>query len=115
MRKGVITTAVGLGAMLMFLLIALVTRTEAILIPIGAASVAFMIGLGMIINGKLLTVRKKQPSDGSQETISQSSINRLQGNSAAGRGELQPPSTTPPLSVIEHTTHRLSNEQFNRR
>lgn len=112
MRKGVITTAVGLGAMLMFLLIALVTRTEAMLIPLGAASVAFILGLGMIINGKLLTVQKKKSSDRLQEIIPQSTLNRLQGNPAANRGELQTPQT-PPLSVIEHTTHRLSKGQFN--
>jgi hypothetical protein len=114
MRKGVITTVVGLGAMLMFLIVALVTRKEEMLIPIGAASVAFLIGLGMIINGKLLTVQRKQIPDRSPEAILQSTLDRLQGNAAANQRELQPPST-PPLSVIEHTTHKLSNEQFNAR
>jgi hypothetical protein len=114
MRKGVITTAVGLGAMLMFLLIALVTRKEEMLIPIGAATVAFILGLGMIINGKLLTVQKKQLPDRTPEAMLQGTLDRLQGNAAANQGELQPPST-PPLSVIEHTTHKLSNEQFNAR
>jgi hypothetical protein len=108
MRKGVMTTAAGLGAMLMFLLLALVTRKEEMLIPIGAASVAFIIGLGMIINGKLLTVQKKQLPGGKQDASLQSPLDRLQGNAAANRGVLQPPAT-PPLSVIEHTTHRLSN------
>jgi hypothetical protein len=114
MRKGVITTTVGLGAMLMFLLIALVMRKEEMLIPIGAAAVAFVIGLGMIINGKLLTVQKKRLPDQSQEDVSQSMLDRLKGNAAHTPRELQPP-TTPPLSVIEHTTHKLSNEQFSAR
>ncbi|MDT5061610.1 MAG: hypothetical protein QOH63_2069 [Acidobacteriota bacterium] len=114
MRKGVITTAVGLGAMLMFLLIALLMRKEEMLIPIGAAAAAFVIGLGMIINGKLLTVQKKRLPDQSQEDVSQSMLDRLKGNAAHTPRELQPP-TTPPLSVIEHTTHKLSNEQFSAR
>lgn len=109
MRKGVITTAIGLGAMLMFLLIAVVTRKEELIIPCGVAAVVFLIGLGMIINGKLLTVQKKQISDSSLEAAAQSELDELPGGAIAERRELQP-SSNPPLSIIEHTTHRLSNE-----
>lgn len=109
MRKGVITTAIGLGAMLMFLLIAVVIRKEELLIPCGVAAVVFLIGLGMIINGKLLTVQKKQVSDRTLEAAAQSELDELPGGATAERKELQP-SSNPPVSIIEHTTHRLSNE-----
>lgn len=107
MRTGVITSSIGLGAMLMFLLLALVTGEEDLLFPFGAATVAFFIGLGIIINGKLLTVQRKQISIHSPEAIPQSAIERQQPEVATvERREL-----APPPSIIEHTTHRLSNEQ----
>ena len=114
MREGVITTAVGLGAMLMFLLIAVVTRKEELLIAGGAATVLFLIGLGIIINGKLLTVQRKLISDRSSEAAMQSELDELPGRETAEQREL-PPSSNPPLSVIEHTTHRLSNKPINAR
>lgn len=109
MREGVITTAVGLGTMLMFLLIAMVTGKEELLIAGGAATILFLIGLGIIINGTMLTVQKKQVSDRKLEAAMQSELDKLPGGATAGQREL-PPSSNPPLSVIEHTTHRLSNE-----
>jgi hypothetical protein len=109
MREGVITTAFGFGAMLMFLLIAMVTGKENLLIPGGAATVAFFIGLGMIINGTLLTVQKKQVSDRSLEAALQSELDKLPSVATAEQREL-PPSSNPPRSIIEHTTHKLSNE-----
>lgn len=109
MREGVITTAVGLGAMLMFLLIAIVTRHEELLIASAAATVLFLIGLGIIINGTMLTVQKKQISDRKLEAAMQSELDKLPGGATADMRELPPPSN-PPQSVIEHTTHRLSNE-----
>jgi hypothetical protein len=114
MREGVITTAVGLGAMLMFLLVAMVTGKEELLIAGGAATILFLIGLGIIINGTLLTVQKKKVSDRKLEAAMQSELDKLPGGAAADRREL-PPSSNPPLSVIEHTTHRLSNEPVNAR
>jgi hypothetical protein len=114
MREGVITTAVGLGAMLMFLLVAMVTGKEELLIAGGAATILFLTGLGIIINGTLLTVQKKKVSDRKLEAAMQSELDKLPGGAAADRREL-PPSSNPPLSVIEHTTHRLSNEPVNAR
>jgi len=109
MREGVITTAVGLSAMLMFLLVAMVTRKEEWLLGSGLSAIVFLVGLGMIINGTLLTVQKKQVSDRSLEAAMQSELDKLPGGATAEQREL-PPSSTPPLSVVEHTTHRLSNE-----
>lgn len=114
MRAGVITSAVGLGVMLMFLFIALATAKEELIFPMGAAAVAFIIGLGMIINGKLLTVQKKQISDRSKEDILHNVLDQLPGGAAFNPREIQP-SSNQPVSVIEHTTHRLSNEPVNAR
>lgn len=105
MRAGVITSAIGLGAMIMFLLLALATGKEDLLFPLGAATVAFFIGLGILINGKLLTLPGKQISTRSPEVISQSAPERLPEVAGIERREL-----APPPSIIEHTTHRLSNE-----
>jgi hypothetical protein len=114
MREGVITTAVGLGAMLMLLLIAIFSRKEEWLMGSGLAAIVFFIGLGIIINGKLLTVQKKQVSDRKLEAAMQSELDKLPGGATADMRELSP-STNPPQSVIEHTTHRLSNESVGAR
>lgn len=114
MRAGVITSAIGLGAMLMFLLLAIVTRKEELLTPVFAALVPFFIGLGIIINGKLLTVQKKQVPDNSQEAMFQNELDQLSGGASTDQRELSPLSN-PPLSVIEHTTHRLAKEPVNAR
>jgi hypothetical protein len=112
MRAGVITSAVGLGAMLMFFLIALFTGQEEVLVAVGAAAVAFVIGLGILINGKLLTVQTKQMPDHSPEADSQNALDHLPGGVSGEQKEI-PSISNQPLSVIEHTTHRLSNEPVN--
>jgi hypothetical protein len=106
MRTGVITSAVGLGVMLAFLLLALATGKEDLLFPFGMATIAFFIGLGLIINGKLLTVQRKQISTSATEILPQSTLERSPEIANVERRELAPP----PPSIIEHTTHRLSNE-----
>ena len=108
MRAGVITSAVGLGAMLMFLFAALASGKEDLLFPFGAATVAFFIGLGTIINGKLLTVQRRQFPDSSQNATLQSAPDRLvEGTATSEIRELAPP------SIVEHTTHKLLNEPTN--
>ena len=113
MRMGVITAAAGLGAMLMFLLVALATGQEELIVAVGAGLVTFCVGLGMIVNGKLFTVRKKQMEDRSQESVMKEILGDFSGTTSTQR-ELQIQSN-PPLSVIEHTTHRLPNEPVNAR
>lgn len=105
MRAGVVTSSIGLGAMVMFLLLALVTGKEDLLFSFGAGTVAFFIGLGIIINGKLLTVQRKQISNRSPDASTQSAPERLPEVAGVERREL-----APPPSIIEHTTHKLSNE-----
>jgi hypothetical protein len=105
MRAGVITSAIGLGAMLMFLLAALATGKEDLLFPFGMAAIAFLIGLGIIINGKLLTVQRRQLQERQPEAALQNATDGLPEISNGERREL-----APPPSIIEHTTHRLSNQ-----
>lgn len=114
MRAGVITSSVGLGAMLMFLLVALATGQEELIVAVGAAAVAFVIGLGIIINGKLLSVQKKQMPERSPEAALQNTLDDLTGGKSTEQRELAATSKQPP-SVIEHTTHRLSNDVVNSR
>jgi hypothetical protein len=115
MRTGVITAAVGLGAMLMFFLIAFFTRQEEVLVAMGAGAIAFIIGLGILINGKSLTVPNKQElTDRSSEKTSQSALDRLMDDARNGQKEIPAPSNQP-LSVVEHTTHKLSNDAVNTR
>ncbi len=108
MRTGVITSSVGLGVMLAFLLLALATGKEDLLFPFGMATIAFFIGLAIIINGKLLTVPRKQIPTDPPDVIPQSAIERQPEIANIERREL-----APPPSIIEHTTHRLSNEPVN--
>jgi hypothetical protein len=109
MRTGVVVTSVGLGAMIMFVLVAMATGQEELLFPAGAAIVAFFIGLGILINGKLLTVPKKQIADDARDSERQNMLDQLTSDKSSTQRELQP-AHNQPLSVIEHTTHRLPNE-----
>jgi hypothetical protein len=113
MRSGVMTTAVGLGAMVMFVLVAMATGQEELLVMAAAAVVAFIIGLGILINGKMLSVQKKQVADGSQDSEQQNLLDQLLSGKTSTQRELQPtlnPPLEPPLSVVENTTHKLPNE-----
>jgi hypothetical protein len=112
MRTGVITTSVGLGAMIMFVLVAMATGQEELLFPAGAAIVAFLIGLGILINGKMLTVPKKRMADEAQDADRQNLLDQLATEKSSTQRELQP-AQNQPLSVVEHTTHRLPNEAVN--
>lgn len=109
MRAGVITSAIGLGGVLMFMLIALASGREQLLGPAAVGLVVFIIGMGILINGKLLTIpktRTSNPSDGKSE---QDLYGELPKIASTGRKELDAPRGTP-ISVIEHTTHRLSTD-----
>lgn len=105
MRTGVITSSIGLGLMLMFLLMAIFTAKVEMLVPICVGLVPFFVGLGIIINGRSLTVQKGSAS--SQETLSQNALDQLPASATTNQREL-PPLSNPPVSIIEHTTHRLS-------
>ncbi|HKC64238.1 MAG TPA: hypothetical protein VKB86_11395, partial [Pyrinomonadaceae bacterium] len=111
MRAGMITAAASLGATLMFLLVAFATGQEELIAAVGASLVAFCIGLGMIINGKIFTVRKREEQDSQQEAALKEILGDFSGATSTQR-KLQM-SSNPPLSVTENTTHRLPNEALN--
>src|SRR5947209_9380899 len=113
MRTGVITAAAGLGACIMFLLVALATGQEELIFAVGAGLVTFCIGLGLIINGKLLTVQKREEQDHSQESVMKEILGDFSGATSTQRKlQIQ---ANPPLSVVENTTHKLPKEALNAR
>jgi len=109
MRSSVITSAIGLGVMITFLLVSMAAGDPGLLIPAGAGLVSFFIGLAMLLNAKLFTIQKKQITDGSDEAALQKALDRLPSGATVPPRELSPAQQQPP-SVIEHTTHRLQSD-----
>jgi hypothetical protein len=113
-RTGVITAAAGLGATLVIFLASLNAHD---LIPfIALGLIAFLVGLGIVINGLVFTVPRKTLADRSADAESQRQL-EAQGGYAANQlsGVSQTtndlPSPTDRVaqgsSVTEHTTHQL--------
>lgn len=110
LRAGTITSAVGLGAMIMFSVVLAATHQDDVAAMIGAGAVAFLIGLGILINAWLFTLPSKQIPHHVPDALAQNALDQLPESPVAGRPELttaQPLQS--PLSVIEHTTHRLKH------
>ena len=101
-RSGVITSAVGLGAMLLFGLVSMMLDKELIIMAL-AGIVPFLIGLGLIINGRFFTIPRQHFSNAANNLLEQAA-----NNSVVKTNELLPAEgVAPPSSVVEHTTHRL--------
>ena len=101
-RSGVITSAVGLGAMLLFGLVSMMLDKELIIMAL-AGIVPFLIGLGLIINGRFFTIPRQHFSNAANNPLEQAA-----NNSVVKTNELLPAEgVAPPSSVVEHTTHRL--------
>src|SRR5215218_4661608 len=116
-RAGIITAAIGLGASIVMLLMA-VDKTE--FFPfITPALITFLVGIGVIVNGLVFTLpRKTLPGDAydalSQKVLdSGTNVNRLTYEATAGgtlpapahlTNELAPAPRQQP-SITEHTTH----------
>lgn len=112
-RAGVITAAIGLGASIIFLVLAM-DKIE--LIPvITPFFVTFLVGLGMIINGLLFTLpRKRLPGD-VRDALEQGMLDAGGNRSlyeapvpANMTNELGPSGQPQALSITEHTTHHLN-------
>jgi hypothetical protein len=110
-RAGVITSAVGLGASIIVILLAM-DKTD--LLPLMTPwLVTFLVGVGMIINGLLFTLPRKELPGDAYDALAQraldSTLNRIAYEAPPPRNltnELV--STTPPkASITEHTTHHL--------
>lgn len=122
-RSGIITAAIGLGATIVLLLMAL---DKIDIFPfITPALITFLIGIGVIVNGLLFTVpRKTLPGDAydalSQKVLdSGANVNRLPYEPPAAANlptaknltnELAP-SSRPQPSITEHTTHHLNTSK----
>jgi hypothetical protein len=115
-RAGVITSAIGLGATVVTILMAL---DKGDIFPFVTPSlVTFLIGLGVILNGLLFTIPRKQLPGNVQDALSQrmldSALNRslyeapTPGNLTS---ELAPSNKPQPMSISEHTTHHLNTSK----
>jgi hypothetical protein len=117
-RAGVITAAAGLGAALLVFL-AVASHQAFDLIPfIALGLIAFLVGLGMVINGLVFTVPRKTLPDRSADAESQ---RQLEAGAQGGYTDSQLSGATqttndlpspadrivPRSSVTEHTTHQL--------
>lgn len=118
-RSGVITAAIGLGASIVVLLMAM-DKME--VFPfITPALVTFLVGLGVIINGLLFTIPKKQLPGDVYDAMSQkvldASMNRIPYEAPAASNltnELAPAPAKQRLqapSITEHTTHHLNTSK----
>lgn len=112
-RAGVITAAAGLGATLLIFLLS--TQSHDLLPFIALGLIAFLVGLGIVINGLVFTIPRKTLADRSADAESQRRLeaeggyvgNQLSG--ATQTNDLTSPTDriVPPSSVTEHTTHHL--------
>lgn len=114
-RIGMVSAAVGLGLTLMLFLLSLAQHD---FLPfIGVGLVAFLIGLGILINGLVFTIPRKQIVDRSDEAQSQKELEAgMQSASPVNQLSPSAQSTTDlpdsnriisQPSVTEHTTHQL--------
>ena len=112
-RAGIIMAAIGLGATLVLLIMAL---DKGDFIPfITPALVTFLVGLGIIVNGLLFTVPRKQLPGEAYDALSQKVLdsgNRIPYEAPAQLTNELP--TAPRLqasSITEHTTHHLKTNK----
>ncbi len=115
-RAGIITAAIGLGATIVVLIMAM---DKIDLIPfITPALVTFLVGIGVIVNGLLFTVPRKQLPGDAYDALSQkvldSGVNRIPYEAPAPGQLTNELPTTPRLqaaSITEHTTHHLKTSK----
>jgi hypothetical protein len=109
-RAGVITASIGLGWSLIFFFMAL---AQSDFLPfMGPGFIAFIVGLGVMINGLVFTTpRKKLPGD-ADDALSQKLLDSTTKYDPpqlrAMTNELTP-TVRPAASVTEHTTHHLGS------
>lgn len=122
-RAGMITAASGLGAIVLFLMMSTIHDVGASVLPgVGLGILTLIVGIGLVINGLLLTVPQKRLARGDDSLDGNLLDNPADRNHTALRpasivsnkptNELDPgnQSMAVPGSVTEHTTHRLKGE-----
>ena len=115
-RAGVITAAIGLGASVVMLLMAL---DKGDFFPyVTPAFITFLVGLGMVINGMMFTVPRKKLPGNADDALSQkmldSRVNRPAYEAPAPANltnELAPAPKPQVTSITEHTTHHLNTSK----
>ena len=116
-RAGVITAAAGLGAALLFFLVVASNQAFDLVPFIALGVIAFLVGLGMVINGLVFTVPRKTLADRTADAESQRQLEaEAQGAytgsqlSGGSTNDLASPGDriVPRSSVTEHTTHQLN-------
>ncbi|MFN2493376.1 MAG: hypothetical protein ABR501_10895 [Pyrinomonadaceae bacterium] len=119
-RAGIITASIGLGASVLVFMFSFAAHDLTPFIAIGL--IAFLIGIGMVINGFAFTVPRKEITDRSEDADSLnelesrlkqfSGVNQVSDGSRSGITE---PHRTDPIvarpSVTEHTTHQLKQNK----
>jgi hypothetical protein len=120
-RAGVVTAAVGLGAVLLIFLMSLQAHD---LLPFTSLGViTFLIGIGLVINGFAFTIPRKTLADRSDDARAQKELesrarsmllpNQLSATSQP-TNDLQSPNDriVGRPSVTEHTTHQLRQNKL---
>src|SRR6185369_964892 len=106
-RTGVVTSAIGLGATLFFLVWSMNEKDMFFLIGLGAT--AFLIGLGLILNALLFTVPRQTVPRAFSNIPQKSLMAEAPDRVLQVKRELTTAETlAPPPSVTEQTTHHLS-------
>ena|SRR6185436_1357591 len=113
-RAGVITAAIGLGASVAIFVAAL---DKIDLLPLVAPFfITFLVGIGVIINGLVFTLPRKQlpgdASDALRQHALDAGLNRVLYEAPAPANltnELAPSAKPQPVSITEHTTHHLKS------
>lgn len=109
-RSGVVTAAVGLGAALIAMAVALSAGDEFIPL-IGIGLFTFLVGLGIVINGLFFTIPRKNAPEQSLEAGKQKVIDRLRASSVIAPVPIAATEQRAfSSSVTEHTTHQLSDK-----
>jgi hypothetical protein len=107
-RQGVVTSAMGLGATVFFLIWGLNEKDMFFMMGLGIA--AFLIGLGLVINALLFTVPKQEVPDLPFKTSHRDLIEAAPERVTFVKNELSTADPlTPPASVTEQTTHHLTD------
>jgi hypothetical protein len=115
-RAGVVLAAIGLGGALLIFLMSINAHDLIPFISLGV--IAFLIGLGLVINGLAFTVPRKTIADRSEDAKAQNELEARAQNAypasqlSAGSqttNDLQgPDNRIGQPSVTEHTTHLLN-------
>lgn len=109
-RSGVMTAAAGLGATLFAIILSLFVDERTLPLLGAGGLVAFLVGLGIVINGLVFSIPSKRVPDLSPDARTQSALDQSSGLSDTSRVERASMDHLPLSSVTEHTTHQLPDK-----